>query len=162
MVSWTDPFFIRNLVYGIEDSLLSTTGVVVGVALAGMSRPSVVITGSILTLVGALSMAFGAFVSEESFMKTAKLKYGVKNVLTYATVMFTAYAFAGLVPMLPFIVGVSGAWAYSIGLALLALWGLVMAVHRNVTKAATLAGIGGVVLGTSVLVGRALNASSMS
>lgn len=57
---------IRDLVFGLEDSLVSTLGVVVGVA-AGTSDPQVVIlTGVVLVVVEALSMAAGSFLSAKS------------------------------------------------------------------------------------------------
>lgn len=153
-VDMDDPFFVRNLVYGVEDSLISTTGVVAGIALAGLQHKDIITTGSILVLVEALSMAFGAFVSEDSFMKTAKMKHGVTDVLTYAGVMFVAYLLAGLVPMIPFLLHLDGAWKYSIAFAIASLFALVMLVQKDLEKATTLTAIGGVILGVSIAAGR--------
>ena len=151
-----DPFFVRNLVYGIEDSLISTTGVVAGVALAGLKHGDVVTTGGILVLVEALSMAFGAFVSEDSFMTTAKMTHGATDVLSYAAIMFVAYLAAGLIPLAPFLLRLDGAWKYSIALAVASLFALVRIVQGDTKKAAALAGVGSIILGVSVATGRLL------
>lgn len=151
-----NPFVMRNLVYGVEDSLISTTGVVVGVSLSGLARREVLVTGLILVMVEALSMSFGAFVSEDAYMETAEIPRTTKEVSKYALIMFVSYVLAGLVPLLPFIIDLPGAWRYSLGLALLALFALVYGVQKNIKKASILTGIGGLILGASVVAGRAL------
>lgn len=151
-----NPFVMRNLVYGIEDSLVSTTGVVVGISLSGLQRQEILITGFILVLVEALSMSFGAFVSEDAYMKTADMPRTVKEVSTYATVMFVSYVLAGLLPLLPFLADVQDAWKYSVGLALAALFVLVYGVQKNTRKATVLTGIGGTILAASIVAGKTL------
>lgn len=155
-MSLTDPFLIRNLVYGIEDSIISTTGVVVGIAMTEMKRKDILVTGAILVLAEALSMSFGSFVSEDSFMTTANMSHTALDVVKYAMVMFVAYIVAGLVPMLPFIFDLEDAWKYSFGLACVALFTLMYAFDRNPKKALALASIGGGIIGVSVMAGRAL------
>jgi len=152
-MSLSDPFLMRNLVYGIEDSLVSTSGVIIGIALAGVKRREILITGSILVMVEALSMAFGSFVSEDSFMLTAKMAHAPMDVLKYALVMFLSYVLAGLVPMLPFILDFDHAWRYSFALAILALFSLLYWFDRKIKKASILATVGGVILGISVMTG---------
>ena len=57
---------IRELVFGLEDSLVSTLGVVVGIG-AGTDDPGVVIlSGIVLVVVEALSMSAGSFLSSKS------------------------------------------------------------------------------------------------
>ena len=57
---------IRELVFGIEDSLVSTVGVVVGVAAGAHDARIVVLSGAVLIVVEALSMAAGSFLSSKS------------------------------------------------------------------------------------------------
>lgn len=151
-----DPFVVRNLVYGVEDSLLSTTGVVVGVSFAGLSRREIIVTGLVLVLVEALSMSFGSFVSEDSFMEASDIQHTPGKVFQYALIMFFSYVLAGLVPLIPFILDVHGAWKYSVGLAIGALFCLILAVQKKPRKAAAVAGVGAVILGASISAGRVL------
>lgn len=151
-----DPFFVRNLVYGIEDSLLSTTGVIVGVSLAGQTRDHVLVTGFILVLVEALSMALGSFLSEDSFMKTANIKHTATDAVRYALVMCVSYIVAGLIPMLPFILDMDGAWKYSVGLSLAAIFTLVNVFHEDRKKASAFTSVASVILAVSIAAGRML------
>ena len=59
-------FFIREIVFGFEDSLVSTLGVVTGVAIGSQSQFIVVLTGSVLIFVEGLSMAAGSYLSSKS------------------------------------------------------------------------------------------------
>lgn len=57
---------IRELVFGLEDSLVSTMGVVVGVGAGTADARVVMLSGVVLVIVEALSMAAGSFISSKS------------------------------------------------------------------------------------------------
>lgn len=57
---------VRDVVFGLEDSLVSTLGTVTGVAVASNSPFYVVLTGVILVCVEAISMAAGSYLSSKS------------------------------------------------------------------------------------------------
>lgn len=57
---------IRELIFGLEDSLVSTLGVVVGVGAGTRDARVVMLSGIVLVIVEALSMAAGSFVSSKS------------------------------------------------------------------------------------------------
>ena len=57
---------VRNFVFGIEDSLVSTVGLLSGVAVAAVPRETIILIGVVLILVEAFSMAVGSFLSEQS------------------------------------------------------------------------------------------------
>lgn len=57
---------IREIVFGIEDSLVSTLGVITGVAGGTASRSVVVLSGIVVIFVESVSMAAGTFLSSES------------------------------------------------------------------------------------------------
>lgn len=57
---------IREVVFGLEDSLVSTLGVVIGVAAGTEDRGVVILSGAVLVVVEALSMAAGSFLSSKS------------------------------------------------------------------------------------------------
>ena len=52
---------IREIVFGAQDGILTTLGIVAGVGGASPDRATIVITGGIALLVGALSMGAGEF-----------------------------------------------------------------------------------------------------
>lgn len=162
-----DPFFVRNVVYGIEDSLISTTGLVVGISLAGVAHADVVKSGIILLLVESLSMAFGSFISEDSFMTESQLNPTWDTVIKYAIVMLGSYAAAGLIPLLPFLVNIEPAWMCSTGLSIATLALLMFGYQHKATKHSTkqklaktfvLTIVASFILGLSIVTGRAMHA----
>ena len=156
MIDLTDPFIVRNLTYGIEDSLLSTSGTIIGVAIAGFSNKSVVTTGTILVLVEALSMSFGSFLSEDNFIKTANLKYTSKQIMTYSLVMFVSYLIAGFLVLSPFILNLSNPVLWTIILALFNIFYIVYVFQKEIKKSTLQTIIASVILFISVETGRYL------
>lgn len=63
---------IREVVFGIEDSLVSTLGVITGVASGTASRSVVILSGIVVIFVESVSMAAGTFLSSESKQQADK------------------------------------------------------------------------------------------
>ena len=98
-----DPFIARNLTFGIEDSLISTTGVLVGIAAANFEARHIVATGLVLIVAEAFSMAYGAFLSEENFIRSeGKRRAPLRETALYGAVMFASYFAVGLVLLAPY------------------------------------------------------------
>lgn len=57
---------IREVVFGIEDSLVSTMGVVTGVAGGTQTRGAIIVAGLVIIVVEAVSMAAGSYLSSKS------------------------------------------------------------------------------------------------
>lgn len=152
-ISLNDPFIIRNFTYGVEDSLISTCGMVVGVASAGFTTQMILIAGLILILVEASSMAFGAFLSEENFLLTAQQNYTTIQLLIYTLVMFVSYIVAGLIPLAPFLLNIKHPRLVSIGLSIVALFMLVYMTQANLFNAFALTFIGSLIMIVSIGVG---------
>jgi VIT1/CCC1 family predicted Fe2+/Mn2+ transporter len=150
----SDPFFIRNMVYGLEDSLISTTGVIVGTTFAGMPLQYIVTVGIILVFVEALSMAFGSLVSEESFMITSKKKYTNAQIWFYALTMFFSYFFAGILVLLPYIFAVPYHYVISIIISIVGLFLIVFFIQKDLYKALLLSFAGSIILALTIVVGR--------
>jgi len=66
---------IREIVFGMEDSLVSMLGAVTGVAASTHSTTLVLLTGSVLVVVEALSMSAGSYLSS----KSAKELYALRH-----------------------------------------------------------------------------------
>lgn len=58
--------YVRDLVLGFNDGLVSVYAVTVGVAGAGFAAPQIFLTGVAASIAGALSMAAGEFISTKS------------------------------------------------------------------------------------------------
>ncbi|MEK7632108.1 MAG: VIT1/CCC1 transporter family protein [Patescibacteria group bacterium] len=63
---------IREVVFGIEDSLVSTLGVITGVASGTANRSVVILSGIVVIFVESVSMAAGTFLSSESKQEAEK------------------------------------------------------------------------------------------
>ncbi len=115
--------YLRNLVFGIEDSLVSTVGLLAGIAAGGAPRETLILTGIVLISVEALSMAAGSFLSEESAREyESRHAISYRYALVGACIMFVSYIVAGLFPLLPYLL-LSGSEALvaSVGLSLVLL-----------------------------------------
>lgn len=155
--------YIRNFIFGIEDSLVSTVGLLSGVASAGVAKQTVFLTGTILIFVEALSMGVGSFLSEESVEEFERKKGLSVQRIIGATIMFFSYFFAGFVPLLPYaIFEKETAFFVSISasLASLFLLGAVSAMIFKVNmvkKGLRMFILGGMAIAAGIVVGQITN-----
>lgn len=155
--------YFRNFIFGVEDSLVSTVGLLSGVAVAGIPETTILLTGIILLMVEGLSMAVGSFLTESSVEEytheTANLSK--KNILS-GIVMFFSYFIAGFVPLAPYLVWpVDVALKFSAIFSVLALFGLgaVSARLSNVSifrDGFRMAGLGGLAIAVGIIAGNVL------
>ncbi len=94
--------YVKSAVFGIEDSLVSTTGLIAGVAVASSDKKFVIIAGLIAIAVEAVSMAAGEFISEETEVDLEKGN-DKANPIKSGAIMFVAYFLSGLIPIIPII-----------------------------------------------------------
>ncbi len=95
---------VRNFFFGVEDSLVSTVGLLSGIAAASVPRATIILTGFILVLVEAFSMAVGSFLSERSTEEyVEKEEAPLKIPLAGSVVMFFSYVISGFIPLSPYI-----------------------------------------------------------
>lgn len=115
---------LRNFTFGVEDSLVSTVGLLAGIAAANIDRATIIITGFVLIFVEAFSMAIGSLLSEQSAEEyEEKKEVSLSKPALAAGVMFVSYVVAGLVPVLPYLLMEKGtAFKVSIGMTLVALF----------------------------------------
>ncbi len=93
--------YIRNFVFGAEDSLVSTVGLLSGVAIAGVVKSTIVLTGVILIFVEAFSMGVGSYLSE--YITHSEKDPQRKISLVAGIIMLMSYMVAGFVPLSPYI-----------------------------------------------------------
>ncbi len=155
--------YLRNFVFGVEDSLVSTAGLLSGIASAGVPKTTILLTGVILIFVEAFSMGVGSFLSErsiEAYLKQTKSLFA--HSFAGGTIMFFSYFVSGFVPLLPYLIlNVESAFWASILLSLAALFVLGF-ISAKVFKANVLQNglrmllIGGIAIGVGVFVGNLL------
>jgi VIT1/CCC1 family predicted Fe2+/Mn2+ transporter len=126
---------IRNFTFGVEDSLVSTVGLLAGIALAHVDTKTIVVTGVVLIFVEAFSMGVGSLLSENSVEEyEAKKEVALGKPTIAAVVMFVSYVVAGLIPLAPYVLLHSNyAIWWSIGLTLLAL-ALLGAINAHIFR----------------------------
>jgi VIT1/CCC1 family predicted Fe2+/Mn2+ transporter len=103
MVSVKKAEKFRSFVFGVEDSLVSTVGLVSGIAVAGMPKPLIILTGAVLIFVEAFSMAVGTLLSDNSekeFEEHRDIPF--KKSLASSSVMFISYLLSGFTVLTPY------------------------------------------------------------
>lgn len=160
----TFALYFRNFIFGVEDSLVSTVGLLSGIAIAGVPRATIFLTGMVLIFVEGFSMGVGSFLSEDSsegFIHQGETK-DIRVILA-AIIMFISYFFAGFIPLFPYTIWeTEQAFPFSILLSLVALFllGLFSArvSHRKYLHTAfKMLIIGGLAIGLGVFVGAIVN-----
>jgi len=95
--------YVRSSFFGIEDSLVSTTGLIAGIAAGSADKKFVLLAGVVAISVEAISMAAGEFLSEEATQDMGRGKRHSSSPLIGGIIMLVSYALAGLVPLIPVI-----------------------------------------------------------
>ncbi len=119
---WSSIYF-RNLIFGVEDGLVSTVGLLSGIAIADVPRETIILTGIVLIFVEAISMAAGSFLSEASVEDLDKKKpAGSAESFKAGFTMFVSYFIAGLIPLAPYAIMGANAFHTSILASLVTLF----------------------------------------
>jgi len=135
--------YIRNVVFGVEDSLVSTVGLLSGIDIGHVPNSTILFTGIVFIAVEAFSMAVGSFLSEESVQEyevkensAAKTSKIALTSTIGGVIMFISFVVAGFIPLVPYLIS-SGSTSLvtSIIISLVAL-GILGYTSAKVTKAA--------------------------
>ena len=156
---------MRNFIFGVEDSLVSTVGLLSGIAVAGISRAEIFVAVSVLICVEAFSMGVGSYLTEHSVEEYESNGHEPSSdkSIPGAVVMFFSYFLAGFIPLLPYLaLEVENALVISIALSLISLFVLGI-VSATISKTGILKhgirmlSIGGLAILGGVIVGRVLS-----
>lgn len=154
--------YVRNFIFGVEDSLVSTVGLLSGVAVAGMSKEEVFLTGIVLIFVEAFSMGVGSYLSEASAEEFTGAKKSIS--LQGAVIMFFSYFAAGFIPLAPYLVfSVNVAIVVSISFSLAALFMLglvsskIFSQEHTIRHGIRMLLIGGMAIAVGIIVGKLVN-----
>jgi VIT1/CCC1 family predicted Fe2+/Mn2+ transporter len=98
--------YIRDVVYGANDGLITTFAVVAGVAGGALSPTAVLIVGTANLLADGLSMGVGNYLSIRSH-ESARAAQGLPEEEAapgrHGTATFLAFAVAGALPLAPYV-----------------------------------------------------------
>ncbi len=154
----------HEIVFGIEDSLVSTVGLLSGVAASGVETKTIVVTGLILIFVEAFSMGMGSILADNSTRQVASHKeVPLAGSVFAGSAMFLSYILAGLIPWSPYILFDRGtAFMVSVVGSILALFllgaiqGRIARIHM-LKQGFQMAVLGGLAIALGVAVGQILN-----
>jgi VIT1/CCC1 family predicted Fe2+/Mn2+ transporter len=162
----TRELYIRNIIFGISDSLVSTVGLLSGIDVSGTSRQIIILTGVTYAFVEAFSMAVGSFLSEESVEEdNLSGEVAASGPVTAGTVMFLSFIMASFIPILPYMFcGLTTALFLSIGAGIASLFivGMISAKNTKVNvwkHGMRMALLGGMAIVIGVIVGKFLKVS---
>lgn len=117
----TARHYIRELIYGANDGLITTFAVVAGVAGGGLSAKVVMISGVANLLADGLSMGVGSYLSiraYESVRASQSLPEEESHPARHGFATFMAFVAAGAVPLLPYAARLDGAVAFTASLVM--------------------------------------------
>ena len=93
--------YLRSAMFGIQDGMVSTTGVVVGISAGVDEKEVIVLAAFVAVMVEATSMAAGQYSSEKAVHQMDRVGRHTDSVLFGAGLMFVAYIIGGLLPIVP-------------------------------------------------------------
>lgn len=158
-----DKEYLQSAMFGFNDALVSTTGVIVGVSTGTGNKSVVILAGAVTILVEALSMGTGQYLSLKSAHEYDKQDNPMRIAIISGLIMFVAYFLAGLVPLLAIILLPMqwSRWA-AIGAALIGLF-ILGYFKGKVVKTSPLKSaleitiIGGLATAVGIIVGNVFN-----
>lgn len=160
MVKKTFILYTKNFIFGSEDSLVSTVGLLAGIASAGVEKKEIIISGIVLICVEAFSMSVGSFLSEiETEESSSNHTPKNSNPIIASIIMLTSYIICGLIPLSPyFLMDIKYAFWWSIVASIIFLFilGLISAKILKIKVLKTtlrMTIMGGMAIGLGVIVG---------
>lgn len=93
--------YLRSGLFGIQDGLVSTTGVVVGISTGIEDKAIIILAAFVAVTVEATSMAAGQYSSEKAVHQRDKTGRHTDNLIVGALIMFFGYILGGVVPIIP-------------------------------------------------------------
>ncbi len=92
--------YIRTIIFAVEDSLVSTTGLIAGISVGVNNKAVVIVSGIVAIAVEAISMGASQYISDDAIEQAIK-KRGDSQAFKDGLLMLASYFAAGLIPLLP-------------------------------------------------------------
>lgn len=96
-----DQEYLRSILFGIEDSLISTTGLIAGISIGSDNNKFVLLAVIVAISIEAVANGAGEYLSDDTVKDLDKLKRNRDNPLLSGFLMFVSYILAGMIPLLP-------------------------------------------------------------
>lgn len=99
--------YVRELIYGANDGIITTFAVVAGVSGGGLSLRVVLIIGAANLFADGLSMGVGNYLSiraHESVLEAQQLPEEEAAPFRHGSATFLAFVLAGIVPLTPYMI----------------------------------------------------------
>lgn len=93
--------YFRSLMFGLQDGIVSTTGVVIGISTGVSDKAIIILAAFVAVSVEATSMAAGQYSSEKAVHQKDKTGYHTDSLVVGALIMFFSYLLGGLFPIIP-------------------------------------------------------------
>jgi len=93
--------YLRSLMFGLQDGIVSTTGVVIGISTGVNNKDIIVLAALVAVMVEASSMAAGQYSSEKAVHQMDKTGKHTDNLYIGALIMFVAYLIGGSFSIIP-------------------------------------------------------------
>src|SRR3989344_4483061 len=158
------PLYFRNFIFGVEDSLVSTVGLLAGIAIGGVSRGTIFFTCAGGIFVEGVSVAAGGFLVESSMEEYTHKKDKNERPIWGGLVMFVSYVLAGFIPLASYIFFADDSTALymsaltSLGaLFILGLIGGTLSHVNIVRRGVRMMLVGGIAIGAGVAAGLAFS-----
>lgn len=154
--------YFRSVMFGLQDGLVSTTGVVVGISAGIPDRAIIILASFVAVSVEASSMAAGQYSSEKAVHQMDKSGKHTDSLIMGSLLMFFSYLGAGLIPISPFLIySPDTARVISISVALTGLFVIgyfkgKIVEHRALRSAVEMLIIGGLATVIGLVVGNFL------
>jgi VIT1/CCC1 family predicted Fe2+/Mn2+ transporter len=113
--------YVRELIYGANDGIITTFAVVAGVAGGALSVRVVLIIGAANLFADGLSMAVGNYLSirsHESVLETQDLPEEEAFPVRHASATFLAFVVAGSLPLMPYVISAPAFSRFGLSIAL--------------------------------------------
>jgi VIT1/CCC1 family predicted Fe2+/Mn2+ transporter len=151
----TARHYIRDLVYGASDGLVTTFAVVSGVAGGALSHTAVLVVGVANLAADGLSMGVGNFLAiraHERAREADQLPEEEAYPVKHGVATFAAFVAAGSVPLIPYVVAPMAvhALAWSVALTLVTMFGVGAARGFATNERWWPAGLESLILGSMV------------
>ncbi len=154
------PDYFRSLIFGAEDSLVSTVGVIFGIASANQNKSSILLTGLIVVAVESLSMGAGSFLTETSTHELDGRKKHRASPIVSGIIMFFSYFLTGFIPLFPYIILETDIAKYlSVAVTLLALFVLGYLPSKTLRGGLRMVTVAGAAVFMGFLIGNYFRAS---
>lgn len=151
--------YLRSLMFGLQDGIVSTTGVVIGISTGISDKAIIVMAALVAVAVEASSMAAGQYSSEKAVHQMDRSGKHTDSLYIGALIMFISYMMGGafsIVPIIAFdqpvakIIAVASAFT---GLFIIGYLKGYLVEHKPLRSAIELFAIGAIATTVGIIVG---------